>query len=200
MVAPPGPMSAEAATFTLPKPLAGACTMTCTSTVSPRAPDRLITDVVPGSSVLPTRTSPDWTHTGNGAKAVAPADSLRSCTSGAMKVLEVANTISKTAANIRLLNRNKAPPASRPSRKLNLARMPMALLLRRLVHGLDGTKRTRVQLSAIRTPKEKGAAEALSLAKLAGKPDTARPRLALAENRVELSPARRPQAFVPRPH
>src|SRR5215472_792678 len=200
MVAPPGPMRAEAVTFILLKPLAGACTMTCTSTVSPRAPDKLMTDVVAGSSVLPTRTRPDSTQTGNGAETVAPADSLRSCASGAMKVLRVANTISTTAANTKLLNRQRVPCASCQFRKLNLVRMPMVLLSPRLVHGLDGAKKTKVQPSSITTPKEKSAAEALSLVKLPGRRGAARPRPALAETRVGLSPARRLQAFVPRLH
>src|SRR5215472_3811574 len=133
-------MSAEAAMLSLLKPLDGACTMTWMSTVSPRAPDKLIADIVPGSSVLPTRTSPDCTHTGNGGEMVASGDSLRSCASGAMKAFRVANTISTTAATIKPLNRQKVPCASCSFPKLNLVRMPMVLLLPRLVHGLDGSK------------------------------------------------------------
>src|SRR5258706_11182248 len=54
IVAPPGPVSAEALRFTLVNPLEGPCTTTWVSTVSPRAPDRLMEEVVPGASVLPT--------------------------------------------------------------------------------------------------------------------------------------------------
>src|SRR6266699_3394934 len=65
MVAPPGPVSAEAFTFTLLKPSEGACTMTCASTVSPRALYRLMEEVVPGGSVCPTLARPGKTQTGN---------------------------------------------------------------------------------------------------------------------------------------
>src|SRR6266403_4983766 len=65
MVAPPGPVSADALTLTLLKPPEGACTMTCASTVSPRAPDRLMEEVVPGASVLPTLSRLDATHAVN---------------------------------------------------------------------------------------------------------------------------------------
>src|SRR5207244_3820462 len=71
MVAPPGPVSVEALTFTLLKPLEGPCTTTCVSTVSPRAPDRLMEEVVPGASVFPTRNRLGDTQTLN-ADGVTP--------------------------------------------------------------------------------------------------------------------------------
>src|SRR5215471_13083827 len=122
MVAPVGPVSAEALKFTLVRPPAGACTMICVSTVSPRAAERVIEEDGPGASFCPTLTRLDTTQKGNGAETIAPADSLRSCASGAMKVLRVANTISTTAANTKLLNRQKVPLASCQLRKLNLVR------------------------------------------------------------------------------
>src|SRR5216684_701369 len=67
IVAPLGPASADALTLTLVRPFAGACTMTCVSTVSPRAPDSTMAEVVPGMSVCPTRIRPGDTQTGNGA-------------------------------------------------------------------------------------------------------------------------------------
>src|SRR5260221_12358975 len=70
MLAPPGPVSAEALTFTLVNPPAGPCTMTCVSTVSPRALDRLMEDAVPAASAFPTRTNLGATQTGNAAEAV----------------------------------------------------------------------------------------------------------------------------------
>src|SRR5260370_35781229 len=65
IVAPPGPVSAEAPRFTLVKPLEGACTTICVSTVSPRAPDRLMEEGVPAASVLPTLSRLDATHAVN---------------------------------------------------------------------------------------------------------------------------------------
>src|SRR5260370_41105690 len=64
-VTPPGPVSALALRLTLVKPPAGACTTTCGSTVSPRAPERLMEEVVPGTSACPTRLRLGDTHTGN---------------------------------------------------------------------------------------------------------------------------------------
>src|SRR5215467_3925146 len=197
MVDPPGPAKAVALKFTLVRPLAGPCTMICVSTVSPRAPERVIDKTEPGASVCPTLTRLDTVHTGNGGKT--SPDCVRTCTSGATKILTIANRISTTATNIRFLTCQKSPRASCPFRRLNLVRMPMALLSRRLVHGLVGRKRQRFQPSAIRTPKEKGAVEAPFLTKLACKRDIARPRSALAEICVGLSPARRLQAFEPGP-
>src|SRR5882672_2341305 len=53
---PLGPARAVALTFTFVKPPAGPCTTTWLSTVSPRAPERLIEDNVPAVAVFPTRT------------------------------------------------------------------------------------------------------------------------------------------------
>src|SRR5882762_9093002 len=53
---PFGPVRAVALRLTLVKPPAGPCTTTWLSTVSPRAPERLIEDSVPAASVFPTRT------------------------------------------------------------------------------------------------------------------------------------------------
>src|SRR5882724_6448153 len=65
IVAPPGPVSAEALKFTLVKPLAGARTTTWVSTVSPRALDSAIKETVPAASVFPTRVRLGDTQTGN---------------------------------------------------------------------------------------------------------------------------------------
>src|SRR5258708_17652612 len=70
IVTPPGPMSEEALKFTFVRPLAGACTTTWVSTVSPRAPERLMEEVVPGTSVFPTLTRLGDTHAGNAAELV----------------------------------------------------------------------------------------------------------------------------------
>src|SRR5437879_1289778 len=59
---PFGPVRAVALTFTLVKPPAGPCTTTWLSTVSPRAPERLIEDSVPAASVFPTRNRLDATQ------------------------------------------------------------------------------------------------------------------------------------------
>src|SRR5260370_33527695 len=67
MVAPLGPASAEALKFTSVRPFAGACTMTCVSTVSPRALDSAMPEVVPGAPVCPTLIRPEDPHTENGA-------------------------------------------------------------------------------------------------------------------------------------
>src|SRR5579859_4440508 len=60
--APFGPVRAVALTFTFVKPPAGPCTTTWLSTVSPRAPERLMEESVPAASVLPTRTRLGATH------------------------------------------------------------------------------------------------------------------------------------------
>src|SRR5260370_13010327 len=65
IVGAPGPVSGDALRFTLVKPLEGACTTICVSTVSPRAPDRLMEEVVPAASVLPTLSRLDATHAVN---------------------------------------------------------------------------------------------------------------------------------------
>ena len=87
MVAPLGPASADALTFTFVKSFAGACTMTCVSTVSPRALDRVMAEVVPGASVCPTLIRPGDTHTGNGALDDWPA------------VIKIVRATSTAAAN-----------------------------------------------------------------------------------------------------
>src|SRR6266404_1228287 len=69
MVTPFGPVSAEALALTLVRPEPTPCTTTCVSTVSPRAPDRLIEEVVPRASVFPTRTRLGETQTGKAALA-----------------------------------------------------------------------------------------------------------------------------------
>ena len=66
MVAPAGPVSAEALRFTLVKPVVGPCAMICESTVSPRALDRAMEEIVPTASVFPTLMRLDATHTVNG--------------------------------------------------------------------------------------------------------------------------------------
>src|SRR2546423_8729129 len=69
MLAPLGPVSADALRFTLVKPLEGPCTITWVSTVSPRALDRAMEAVVPAAAVFATRTMPGDTHTGYAALA-----------------------------------------------------------------------------------------------------------------------------------
>src|SRR5256885_6531087 len=69
MLAPAGPVSAEALRFTLVRPLVGPCKIMCVATISPRALDNAMEAVVPAAAVLPTRTMLDVTHTGYAALA-----------------------------------------------------------------------------------------------------------------------------------
>src|SRR5260370_24500149 len=108
IVAAPGPVSAEALTFTFVRPLEGPCTTTCVSTVSPRALDRLMDDAVPAVSVFPTLTRPDVAHTGNAEPDVV---------SNAMKVVRTTGT---AAANSRLFARGKVPRVCSPLRLTDL--------------------------------------------------------------------------------
>src|SRR5580693_1675075 len=91
MVAPPEPTSADALTFTFVRPFAGACTMTCVSTVSPRALDSVMADVVPGASSCRTLIKPEDTHKGKGALDDWPT------------VMKIARPTSAVAASVRLL-------------------------------------------------------------------------------------------------
>src|ERR1700739_4191925 len=72
IVAPPGPVSAEALKFTLDKPPAGPCTITCVSTVSPRPLNRVIDKLEPAASVCPPLTRLDMTHAGKEALDCRP--------------------------------------------------------------------------------------------------------------------------------
>src|SRR6266404_1250069 len=103
MMAPPGPVSSEALTFTLANPPAGPRMTICVSTVSPRALDRLMEEVVPAASVVPTRTRLDTTHTGNAAPDVVL---------NAMRAVKTTGTV---AANKRLLTRLELPRTGSPS-------------------------------------------------------------------------------------
>src|SRR5256885_1714393 len=67
MVAPAGPVRAEALKFTLVKPLVGPCTTTWVSTVSPRALDKAITAAVPAAPLFPTLVMLSDTQTGKAA-------------------------------------------------------------------------------------------------------------------------------------
>src|SRR5215467_4673209 len=87
MVAPFGPLNGEALTLTLDKPPVGACTTTCVSTVSPRAPERLMEEVLPGGSVCPARTRLDCTHTGKDALAGVSPTPLKPIVAGELVAL-----------------------------------------------------------------------------------------------------------------
>src|SRR5260370_9070429 len=65
IMAAPGPVRAEALTFTLLKPPEGACTTNWVSTVSPRGLDRLVEEAVPAMSVVPTLSRLGATQTVN---------------------------------------------------------------------------------------------------------------------------------------
>src|SRR6266446_2240991 len=102
MVAPPGPVSAEALKFTLLKPPAGPCTTTWVSTVSPRALDSLMEEAVPGASVCPTLVKLDSPQKGNAALDVWLA---------AMKSVK---TTSSAAVNTKPLARRKVQRVCSP--------------------------------------------------------------------------------------
>src|SRR5690242_4610222 len=87
MLAPPGPLSAEALRFTLVRPLVGPCTTICVSTVSPRALDNTMEEVVPAAAVLLTRTMLGDTHTGNAALAGCTPVPLTATTAGEFAAL-----------------------------------------------------------------------------------------------------------------
>src|SRR2546423_15164615 len=72
MLAPAGPVSAEALRFTLVSPLVGPCTIICVSPISPRALDNAMEAVVPAAAVLPTRPMLGEPHTGYAALAGCP--------------------------------------------------------------------------------------------------------------------------------
>src|SRR5689334_22986891 len=93
IVAPLGPLSAEALTFTLVKPPDGACTITCVAMVSPRPLYTLMDVVVPGASVGPTLTKRGDTQTGNVDPVAWPA------------VIRIARTTRTAAADGRPLTR-----------------------------------------------------------------------------------------------
>src|SRR5256885_14748622 len=63
IVTPLGPARAVALKLTFVKPPAGARTTTCVSTVSPRAPNRLMEDAEPGASVAATLSRPGAVQT-----------------------------------------------------------------------------------------------------------------------------------------
>src|ERR1700740_408573 len=72
MAMPPGPVSAEALTFTFVNPFVGPWTMTCVSTVSPRAPETEMAETAPVASAGPTLVRLDMTHTGNAEACWTP--------------------------------------------------------------------------------------------------------------------------------
>src|SRR5690348_15011058 len=95
IVAPLGPLSDDALRFTLVNPPAGACTITWVSTVSPRAPDNAIEEVVPGTSVCPTLSRLDMTQTGKPALCCTPLP-LREITLGVFEALLATVTLPVT--------------------------------------------------------------------------------------------------------
>src|SRR5215472_9077882 len=96
IVAPLGPVRAEALKFTLVRPPAGAWTTTCASTVSPRALDRTREEVEPGASVCPTRSKLDCTQMGNGALDGVTPTPLRVIVAGEFVALLATNTLPVT--------------------------------------------------------------------------------------------------------
>src|SRR6266571_7431146 len=117
MLAPPGPVRTEALRFTLDKPPAGARTMTCVSTVSPRALYRLMEEAVPGMSVCPTLARPDITHTGNGEPDVV------------LKGMEIIRTTVTATSNITPLKCRKVQRTSAPARRPDFAKIFMGVFL-----------------------------------------------------------------------
>src|SRR5215472_4995554 len=93
IVAPLGPVRAEALKFTLVRPPAGAWTTTCASTVSPRALDRTREEVEPGASVCPTRSKLDCTHTGNGAAVGVTPTPVKPMVAGEFVALLATDTL-----------------------------------------------------------------------------------------------------------
>src|SRR5689334_7269087 len=96
MLAPPGPLSAEALRFTLVKPLVGPCTTICVSTISPRALDNAMEEVVPAAAVLLTRTMLGNTHTGNAALTGCTPVPLTATTAGEFVALLFSVTLPVT--------------------------------------------------------------------------------------------------------
>src|SRR5881394_2469008 len=70
--------------------------MTCVSTVSPRAPDSTIEEVVPGASVLPARSKLDCTQTGYGAFVGVTPTPLRAIVAGELVALLATDTLPVT--------------------------------------------------------------------------------------------------------
>src|SRR5215467_580167 len=70
--------------------------MTCVSTVSPRALDSTIEEVVLGASVLPTRSKLDCTHTGYGAAVGVTPTPLRAIVAGEFVASLVTDTLPVT--------------------------------------------------------------------------------------------------------
>src|SRR5947209_535343 len=96
MLAPPGPLSAEVLTFTLVRPPVGARTMTCVSTVSPRALERLIEEVVPAVSAFPTLRRLECTHTANADPAGVTPMPVREIVAGEFVALLATLTLPVT--------------------------------------------------------------------------------------------------------
>ena len=95
-MAPFGPVKAEALTLTFDKPEPTPCTTTCVSTVSPRAPDRLMEEVVPAASVFPTRTRLGETQTGKAAAVCCAPVPEREMVAGELVALLLTATLPVT--------------------------------------------------------------------------------------------------------
>src|SRR5258708_8345997 len=91
--------------------------MTCVSTVSPRALDRIMAEVVPGASVLPTLIRPGDTHTGNGA-----LDDW-------LAVIKIVRATSTAAANGSALAHRQVPRPFPPLLRVNLFSIFIAFFL-----------------------------------------------------------------------
>src|SRR5258708_2647795 len=169
MVAPLGPASAEALKFTFVRPFAGACTMTCVSTVSPRALDRLMKEAVPGAPVCPTLIRPGDTHTGNGTLD----DWL-----AAIKIVRPTTT----AAKGRHFTSRKVQRACPPFCRVVLESIFMGVLL----PAINFRAGEELTIGAI-----------LSVARLRDTLDAMLARSAPDVNRVGLVPGRRVQAYWP---
>src|SRR5207244_97535 len=76
IVTPLGSARAVALKLTFVKPPAGARTTTCASTVSPRAPNRLMEDAPPGASFVPILSRLGAVQTATDAGFVAPTVSV----------------------------------------------------------------------------------------------------------------------------
>src|SRR5260370_14167584 len=134
MVAPPGPVSAEALRFTLVKPPTGPCTMTWASTVSPRALDRVMDDVVPGASVCPTLARPGITQAGNAEPGIV------------LNAIRIVRTRSMATTTIRVSTCRKILCECSPFWRPDLAKTFMDALLPALNCRTGGADRNKTEI------------------------------------------------------
>jgi hypothetical protein len=96
IVAPLGPVRFDAVILTFVRPPAGAFTMIWVSTYSPRPPERLTEEVVPGASLGPTLTRPGATHVLNAEFDCVVPVPLREIVAGEFVALLATTTLPVT--------------------------------------------------------------------------------------------------------